>query len=103
MRSASKNICSVRDRPIPSAPKSRAVLASSGVSALVRTFIVRTASAQPIKVPKSPDNFGWIVGTSPSITSPVEPFRVSTSPRVHQMVAHRQRAGGVIYTQIAGA
>ena len=37
--SPSKNICSVRQRPIPSAPSSRAFLASAGVSALVRTFM----------------------------------------------------------------
>ena len=39
MRSASKNMCSVRQRPMPSAPNSRAVRASSGVSALARTFM----------------------------------------------------------------
>ena len=32
-----KNMCSVRQRPMPSAPNSRALLASSGVSAFVRT------------------------------------------------------------------
>ena len=37
LRSAPKNMCSVRQRPIPSAPNSRARWASSGVSALVRT------------------------------------------------------------------
>ncbi len=36
--SSSKNMCSVRHRPMPSAPNWRAVLASSGVSALARTF-----------------------------------------------------------------
>ena len=30
------------------------------------------ASAQPISVPKSPTSSGWMVGTSPSITSPVD-------------------------------
>ena len=38
MRSPSKNMCSVRHRPMPSAPSSRALAASWGVSALVRTF-----------------------------------------------------------------
>ena len=38
MRSGSKNMCSVRQRPMPSAPNLRAVSASSGVSALARTF-----------------------------------------------------------------
>ena len=65
---------------MPSAPKRRAVRASSGVSALARTFILRIASAQPIRVAKSPDSSGWIVGTSPSMTSPVEPSMVMISP-----------------------
>jgi hypothetical protein len=29
---------------------------------------------------KSPDSSGWMVGTSPSMTSPVEPSMVITSP-----------------------
>ena len=41
MRSGAKNMCSVRTRPMPSAPNSRALRASSGVSALARTPIVR--------------------------------------------------------------
>ena len=41
---------------------------------------VRTSSAQPIRVAKSPDSSGWMVGTSPSMTSPVEPSMVMTSP-----------------------
>ena len=36
-----KNMCSVRQRPMPSAPNSMAFRASCGVSALVRTFSVR--------------------------------------------------------------
>ena len=36
-RSSPKNMCSVRHSPMPSAPNSRALRASSGVSALVRT------------------------------------------------------------------
>ena len=36
-RSAPKNMCSVRQRPIPSAPKERARAASAGASALART------------------------------------------------------------------
>ena len=48
MRSGSKNICSVRQRPIPSAPKAIACFASAGLSALVRTFNVLTSSAHDI-------------------------------------------------------
>ncbi len=55
-------------------------MASSGVSALARTPSLRTLSTHSIKVAKSPDSVGWIVGTAPSITSPVAPSRVMTSP-----------------------
>ena len=41
---------------------------------------VRTSSAQPISVAKSPESSGWMVGTAPSMTSPVEPSRVMMSP-----------------------
>ena len=41
------NMCSVRQRPMPSAPNSRARAASSGVSALARTPSRRISSAQP--------------------------------------------------------
>src|SRR5439155_592351 len=47
IRSAAKNMCSVRTRPMPSAPNSRAFFASSGVSAFARTPSVRARSAQP--------------------------------------------------------
>ena len=53
MRSPSKNICSVRHRPMPSAPKATACFAIAGVSALVRTLRVRCLSAQLITVWKS--------------------------------------------------
>ena len=80
MRLDSKNMCSVRHRPMPSAPKSRAVRASSGVSALALTFIRRRPSAHDIRVAKSPDSAGLMVGTSPRITCPVEPSMVRISP-----------------------
>ena len=49
MRWSPKNMCSVRQRPIPSAPNERARTESSGVSELVRTFRVRTLSAHDIE------------------------------------------------------
>src|SRR5207237_9367623 len=39
MRSPSKNMCSVRHKPMPPAPKATAFAACSGVSAFVRTSI----------------------------------------------------------------
>ena len=66
MRSASKNMCSVRHRPMPSAPKVRAWAASWGVSALVRTFRRRYWSAQPMTRPNSPPMEASTVGMAPS-------------------------------------
>ena len=51
-RSSAMNMCSVRQSPMPSAPNSRALAASSGVSALARTRSRRTVSAQPRMVSK---------------------------------------------------
>ena len=47
---------------MPSAPNSRARLASAGVSAFVRIFSVRYLSAQFITVAKSPESFGVLRG-----------------------------------------
>ena len=80
MRSSSKNMCSVRQRPIPSAPKRSAVSASPGVSALARTRSRRTPSAQPISVAKSSESAGSMVGTAPWSSSPLAPSTVTTSP-----------------------
>ena len=65
---------------MPSQPKLRAVDASSGVSALARTLSVRISSTHSISLPKSPVSSGWIFGTSPFITWPVEPSMVIVSP-----------------------
>ena len=66
MRSGSKNMCSVRQRPMPSAPKLRAV---RGVVRACRRWCapsaVRRSSAQPISVAKSPESCGSTVGTWP--------------------------------------
>ena len=79
-RSAAMNMCSVRQRPIPCAPNSRARSASSGVSAFARTFRRRTASAQPRIVSKSSFSCGGTSGTSPIMTRPLEPSIVIVSP-----------------------
>ena len=46
------NMCSVRHRPMPSAPKLRARRASPGASAFARTPMRRISSAQPSTVSK---------------------------------------------------
>ena len=68
MRSSSKNICSVRHNPIPCAPKSRAINASCGVSALALICRDRTSPAQVIIRVKLLVNRDWIKGTAPLIT-----------------------------------
>jgi hypothetical protein len=80
MRPSSKNMCSVRHRPMPSAPNLMATRASLGVSALARTLSWRTSSAQPIRVANSPDSAGSCIATLPARTWPVEPSMVMTSP-----------------------
>eukprot|EP00438_Fugacium_kawagutii_P025779 Skav230060 [mRNA] locus=scaffold1221:119908:121924:- [translate_table: standard] len=61
IRCPSKNMCSVRTRPMPSAPNSLACRASAGVSALARTFMSRTSSAHCMMVPKDPESCGGTV------------------------------------------
>ncbi len=80
IRSSSKNMCSVRQRPMPSAPNWRAVRASRGVSALARTFRRRLLSAHSIRVAKSPVSSGSIMVTAPARTSPLDPSMVMISP-----------------------
>ena len=83
MRSSSKNMCSVRQSPMPSAPNLSATRASFGVSALARTPSLRVASAQPIRVANSPESAGSLIGTRPASTSPVEPSMVMMSPALN--------------------
>ena len=74
MRSSAKNMCSVRQRPMPSAPKARAFLASRGMSALARTCRRRTGSTQLMNLTRS-----WSSGCAsrvlslPAMTRPVVP------------------------------
>ncbi len=81
MRFSPKNMCSVRHRPIPSAPKSRAIRESWGVSALVLITRSQFRSAHFISVLNSGVNTGGLFSTSPSITSPVAPsMLIRSSP-----------------------
>ena len=81
--SSSKNICSVRHRPIPSAPNSRACFASLGESAFVLTSIVRQKSAHSMILPKLPESSGAFVLIEPSYTLPVEPSSEIKSPSTY--------------------
>ena len=79
-RSASANMCSVRQSPMPSAPNSRALAASAGLSAFVRTLSRRIPSAHSRTAEKSSLICGGTSGTEPTITSPVPPSIVIVSP-----------------------
>lgn len=72
-----RNICSVRHRPMASAPNSSASAASSGLSALTRTWLAwplvssrRISSAQDRMVSKSPVSSAETKSTAPSTTMP---------------------------------
>ena len=80
IRSAAKNMCSVRTSPMPSAPNSRAFFASSGVSALARTPSVRILSAQPRNSLTSTVSCGGMSFTASTMTSPVSPSMAIRSP-----------------------
>ncbi len=80
MRSPSKNMCSVRQSPMPSAPKPRATFASRGVSAFVRTPSRLIAFAHARISRNSSVMPGGTVGTTPAITSPAVPSSEITSP-----------------------
>ena len=79
-RSASKNICSLRQRPIPSARKFLAVCASRGVSALARIPMSRKSSAQLNRVVTVLSKPASTVSTRPTKISPKVPSTVITSP-----------------------
>ena len=79
-RSGLKNMCSVRHRPMPSAPNWRARRASSGVSALVRTPSLRSSSAQASTVANSSPISGSTSATSSTVMSPVVPSMAIGSP-----------------------
>ena len=80
IRASSKNMCSVRQRPMPSAPnltRHARIRRRVGIGAHAK---LRALSAQPIRVPNSPDIAGSVIGTLPASTWPVEPSMVTMSP-----------------------
>ena len=79
-RLSPKNMCSVRQRPMPWAPSARALRASSGVSAFARTSRRRNSSAHVSTVRKCSLISGSTSGTSSVVMAPVVPSMVTTSP-----------------------
>ena len=76
-----RNMCSVRHRPMPSAPNSRALRASSGVSALVRTPRRRSSSAHSrTRLEARASTSGSTSGTSSVVIAPVVPSIAIASP-----------------------
>ena len=94
-RSSPRNMCSVRHRPMPSAPRARAFADWSGVSAFARTWRRRRSSATAINRSKAIQIFSARAsasparafsstdssrGSSPTKTLPVKPSIVIVSP-----------------------
>ncbi|CAB4571528.1 unannotated protein [freshwater metagenome] len=81
-RSGARNMCSVRHSPIPSAPRARALMASSPVSAFARTanLPLRTLSHHRRMISNSSGGSDADRATSPNTTSPVVPSSEMTSP-----------------------
>ncbi len=81
-RSSPRNMCSVRHRPIPSAPNWRALAASGPLSALARTasLPLRMASAQLRMTANSGGGSAVDSCTSPRTTSPLVPSMEIMSP-----------------------
>jgi hypothetical protein len=67
MRSPSKNMCSVRVRPIPTAPNATALAVCSGVSALVRTTMRVASEHHFISCWKFLNFSVFLAASSPSI------------------------------------
>jgi hypothetical protein len=79
MRSASKNMCSVRHRPMPSAPNRARCGVERGLG--VGADLQAAHAVGPFhQLAKSPDSSGSIIFTAPARISPVEPSMVMTSP-----------------------
>ena len=78
--SSLKNMCSVLQSPIPSAPNITACLASAGLSAFVLTFIYLNSSAHSIIFEKSSDITGGVVSIRPLNILPVLPSSDIKSP-----------------------
>src|SRR3546814_15193735 len=72
IRPESKNMCSVRQSPMPSQPNFTATLDSCGVSQFTRKPMVRKRTAYSMTVAKSPESSGCTVATAPCSTTQVE-------------------------------
>ena len=102
IRSGLKNMCSVRQSPIPSAPNRRARRASSGVSALARTPSDRYLSAHDRNSSTSSLRSGRSSLTASMMTSPVSPSIEIWSPsRMMRPPASNRRRSSCTTTSVA--
>ena len=96
---SSKNMCSVRQRPIPAAPKRNACGASfcsafartlnpftTFPDGVLRTDFARTSSAQLRNVSRSPETEAGVTGIRPAYTLPVEPSIEMVSPFLNTLL-----------------
>jgi hypothetical protein len=102
IRSASKNMCSVRHRPIPSAPNSRARLLSAGESALVRTPAYGTCRPTPSAWRSRPTASALGFRPIRAITSPVVPSRLIVSLPAEGPAADGDLLGLLVDLDFAG-
>ena len=102
-RSAAMNMCSVRHRPMPSAPCSIALRASAGVSALARTPSRRISSAQPSTRSKRSLRAGSDSGTSSRVTTAGAAVDRDPLAAAHDDVAGADRARAQVDLELAGA
>ncbi len=76
-------MCSIRNSPMPSAPKLRAFCASSGVSALVLTPILRNLSTIDMNLMNIGFSEASIVSIFSPYTQPFVPLRLIQSPSLN--------------------
>jgi hypothetical protein len=95
MRSPSKNMCSVRVRPMPLAPKAMAMRVCSGVSALVRTARRVAFSAPGHELEEVLELLGLLGG----LVVADEPVMISLRSGLE--LAAVDRAGGAVDAEVS--
>jgi len=93
----------VRQRPMPSAPKRRAVRRPAAFPHWPGPSLRRDRIGQPSASRKSPGQLGLLGRTAPAITSPVEPSMVMMSPALKCRSRTRHRAFLIVDADFARA
>jgi hypothetical protein len=103
MRSPSKNMCSVRVRPMPSAPNSRPAWRRRGCRRWCGRRWCGTCRPSFMTLAKSPESVGSTRATAPAITSPVEPSIEMTSSRPKDLPLDGELPFGGVDVDVARA